>query len=70
MAHLKISGQSIFLSNFFSCEHFSKNDAYKYFYIFLFKKGNYIVNWITMTRKYGEHLRMTYGNTGQLFQPY
>ena len=23
-----------------------------------------------MTRKSGEHLRMTYGNTGQLFQPY
>ena len=28
------------------------------------------VNWITMIRKSGEHLRTTYGNTGQLFQPY
>ena len=25
-----------------------------------------IVNWITMTRTSGEHLRTTYGNTGQL----
>ena len=31
---------------------------------------NYIMNWITKTRKSGEHLRTTYGNTGQLFRPY
>ena len=36
--------------------------------IFDFKSSNYIVNWIT--RKSNEHLRMTYGNTGQLFRPY
>ena len=30
----------------------------------------FILNWITMTRKCGEHLHMTYGNTGQLFWPY
>ena len=29
-----------------------------------------MVNWITMTKKSGKHLRMTYGNTGQLFWPY
>ena len=28
-----------------------------------------IVNWITMTRKSGEHLYTTYRNTRQLFQP-
>ena len=27
-------------------------------------------NWITMTRKSGEHLRTTYGNTGHLFRSY
>ena len=27
-------------------------------------------NWITMDRKSGEHLCMTYGNTGQLFWSY
>ena len=27
-----------------------------------------IVNWITMISKSGEHLRMTYGNTGQIFR--
>ena len=30
----------------------------------------FTVNWITMTRKSGEHLRAKYGNTGQLFWPY
>ena len=29
-----------------------------------------VMNWITMTRKSGEHLRATYGNTGQLFRTY
>ena len=29
-----------------------------------------IVNWITMTKKSDEHLRSTYGYTGQLFRPY
>ena len=33
-------------------------------------QGDHIVNGITMTRKSGEHLRMTYGNTGQLIRPY
>ena len=33
-------------------------------------KYNNIMNWITMTRKSGEHLGMTYGNTGLLFRPY
>ena len=28
------------------------------------------MNCINMTRKSGEHLRATYGNMGQLFQPY
>ena len=28
---------------------------------------NTIVNWITMTRKSGEHLRMTNGNTGSIY---
>ena len=28
------------------------------------------MNWITTTRKSGKHLDATYGNTGQLFQPY
>ena len=27
------------------------------------------MNWITMTRKTGEHLGTTYKNPGQLFQP-
>ena len=40
-----------------------------YFFSFL-SRGINIVNWITMTRKSGKHLRMTYGNTGQLFWPY
>ena len=39
-------------------------------HIFVFKKRNYIVNLITMTRKSGEHLRTIYGKTGQLFGPY
>ena len=39
-------------------------------YIFFFKKRNYIVNWITKTRKSGEYSRATYGNTGQLFRLY
>ena len=34
------------------------------------RKKNIIVNWITKTRKSGEHLRTTYGNTGQVFRPY
>ena len=34
------------------------------------KNKTYFVNWITMTRKSGKHLCMTYGTTGQLFQPY
>ena len=41
-----------------------------YMYIFLFKQRNYIANWITPTRKSGEHLHVTYGNAGQLFRPY
>ena len=28
------------------------------------------MNWIIITRKSGEHLRLTYGNTRQLFRPY
>ena len=36
----------------------------------IFKLRNNIVNWITMTRKSGEHLRTTYENTGQLFRCY
>ena len=35
-------------------------------FFFLFKSRNYIVNWMTMTRKSGEPLYATYGNTGQL----
>ena len=35
-----------------------------------FKLRNYIVNRITMTRKSGENLCTTYGNTEQLFRPY
>ena len=38
-------------------------------FYFLSRRIN-IVNWITMTRKSGEHLRTIYGNTGQLFWPY
>ena len=37
---------------------------------FSFLSWGIIVNWITMTRKYGEHLRTTYGNIGQLFRSY
>ena len=39
------------------------------YFFFLFKKRNYIVNWINMTRKYDKHLCATYGITGQLFRP-
>ena len=34
------------------------------------KSGNLFNEPCTMTGKFGEHLHMTYGNTGQLFQPY
>ena len=37
---------------------------------FFFKWRNYIVNWITMSGKSGQHLCVTYENTGQLFRPY
>ena len=36
---------------------------------YLLSRGINIVNWITMTRKSAEHLRMIYENTGQLFRP-
>ena len=36
----------------------------------IFKGYISIGNWITMTRKSGEHLRTTYGNTGQLFRAF
>ena len=39
-------------------------------YIFFLKSRNYIVNCFIMTRKSGEYLSATYGNTGHLFRPY
>ena len=43
-----------------TCKHVL---SYTYLSIYL------SVNWITITRKFAEHLHMTYGNTGQLFRP-
>ena len=37
-----------------------------YMYIFFFKLRNYIVNWITMTRISGEHLRTTFNSQHNL----
>ena len=32
--------------------------------------SSHFLNWITSTRKFGEQLRTTYGNSGQLVRPY
>ena len=47
-----------------------KSKVNKVYIILFWQKNNFLVNWITMTRKSSENLRVIYGNTGQLFRPY
>ena len=66
--YIKLNDQTVlFLTIRFSISHLFGHSLYMY--IFFFKQMNYIVNWITTTRKYNKHFHATYRNTGPLFLP-
>ena len=57
------TGQYIVLMSWIFVFSFMNRRLMRLLHIFFFKKRNYIVNWITMTRKPGKHLWVTYGTT-------